>query len=122
MIFRKEFVILGVIFGLCIYGSIAIPGGYVESTTNSTARIPTIENSGGVVPVAGFLMIGAGIMLATIIATSVVIFFIRQANLVGVAEAYGVDPDALAGMSPMEAAEMLNEKLETHNQIIESAK
>lgn len=121
MIFRKEFAILGVIFGCFIFGSMAFPGGVVQSSANGTANIPSVDAFGGWNATIIFFLFMALIMFGTILMTCVVLVSIRLKNLEEVAIAYNVDVAGLEGMTPMQAAQMLNGRSETHDLSVENA-
>ena len=104
MKFLKEFIILGVIFGCFIFGSMAFPGGAVESTANHTNHIPTVQSFGGWLETTKLFLVIAGGMLATILMTSIGLMLMRMRILRNVAEAWDVDVDSLKGKTPMEAA------------------
>ena len=102
--FRKEFFILGVIFGCFMFGSMAFPGGVVESSANGSAHVPTVASVGGWVEFGKMLaVIGLG-MGGTILLTGIGLMLMRMRILRNVAEAWDVDVDALKGKTPMEAA------------------
>lgn len=116
--FRKEFALLGLVFGLFVYGSIAFPDGVIQSSIRGTANIPTAESLGGWGAIATLMFIMTAGIILVVAATSLLALLMKQKNLREVAEAYGVDADSLAGMTPMEAYQMLSEQY-AHNVVFE---
>jgi hypothetical protein len=121
MIFRKEFAFLGVIFGCFIFASMAFPGGVVQSSANGTVNIPNVKALGGWNATIIFFLFMALIMLGTILMTGIVLASVRLKNLEEVAIAYNVGVTGLKGMTPMQAAQMLNGRNETRDLIVENA-
>lgn len=121
MIFRKEFAFLGVIFGCFIFASLAFPGGVVQSSVDGTANIPHVETFGDLYSAVVLFLFMALMMLGTVLIAGVVMTLIRLKNLEEVAIAYDVDVKDLKGMTPMQAAQMLNARNETHDLIAGNA-
>lgn len=120
MSFGKSFAFLGVIFGCFVFASMVFPGGVVESTANGTVNTPGVATFGGLGGMIGFLLLMALTMLGMILLTGFVLAWVRMKNRADVAVAYGVDLESFGGMTPMQVAEMLNQREETHIRIAKS--
>lgn len=105
--FRKEFALLGVMFGCFFFASLAFPGGVVESTANGTANIPSVQSVGGWGGFGTLLLVFGGAMLGTITIVSIGLMVVRRKNLDEVAEAFEVPVEMIEGMTPMQAADAL---------------